>query len=668
MLPSSSDYEFTTQIFDERVHVRRFGTDGDASRASELIKKFDGQVDAMGLGSMNIYFRLGQRTYIHKQILQIANSAKATPVVDGIHLKNTFERWIISQIAEQQRGIFSHKKVLFVSGIDRIGIAQVLSRFTREIVFGDPIFQLNFPYALSSFKQLERYAKLILPYICRRPYGQIFPLNQTKTRHATRREKYFEQANIIVGESCQILRFAPQNLKNKLVIAEDVLSSHLVDFKKRGVESLISLVPPLKDMSLFVGIDVLEAIFTSFIGRPTAEISDTDFLNLINRCDLKPQINVLNKPSDVTRFAHVIHPLNIDHILKQPHLKYLRFLPHRLVERRIAKVHPRYMSKITGIRSPVSGKEIEGYLISLGATPRELRRRKPGFTYRLLILASRMAQQRGAKIMGLGAFTKIVGDAGVTVAYKSEIPVTSGNSLTVSATLEAAKQAVVKMGGRTDKGRAMIIGATGAIGAVCSRLIAQVSQDVILVAPRPEKLIPLCKTIESETPGARVIASIDSGLYLSDMDLVVTTTSAFNQKVIDVMKLKPGCVICDVATPPDVTEEDARLRPDVLVIEAGEIQLPGNPDVGFDIGLPKGVVHACMAEPALLAMEGRFESFTLGHNIEIERVKEIYRMFKKHGVKLAGLRSFGQYVTDEDIAIKRKLADNLRHHQEKSEN
>ena len=76
--------------------------------------------------------------------------------------------------------------------------------------------------------------------------------------------------------------------------------------------------------------------------------------------------------------------------------------------------------------------------------------------------------------MGLGAFTSVVGDAGKTVAHEADIAVTSGNSLTVAATLEAAKQAVLKMGAEDLKtGRAMIVGATGSIGAVCARLIAQ---------------------------------------------------------------------------------------------------------------------------------------------------------------------------------------------------
>lgn len=663
--PSSRNYEINTRIFGENVHVRRFGTDGDMLSARKLVVKFDGQVDAIGLGGMNINFKVGHRIYIHQQIRKLACTAKTTPVLDGVHIKNTFERWAVSQVAQQQRGIFNHKRIFIVSGTDHYGMAQVLSNFTRQISFGDPIFHLKLPFALRSFNQLKRYSKLILPLLCRGSYRRLFPIGHEQIPRTPRGIKYINQANIIAGDSVYIRRFAPDILRGKVVITDNLSASDVDDLRKRGVETLITLTPPLGDEHHFVSTDVIEAIFASFMDHPLAGTTDDDYLNLVVRCELEPRVTVLNKPRDVARFAHVIHPLSMDHIFNQPKLKYLRFVPHRLVERLMAKIHPRYVSRITGIRSPVTGREVEGFLISLGATPRELRRRKPGFTYRRLILASHMAQQMGAKIMGLGAFTKIVGDAGATVAYKSDIAITSGNSLTVSTTLEAAKQAVLKMGGRTDQGRAVIIGATGSIGAVCSRLLAQVTTDVVLVAPRPEKLIPLKKTIETETPRAQVIIATDSRPYLSDADLVVTTTSASSQKVIDVLKLKPGCVVCDVASPPDVKEEDARIRPDVLVVEAGEIRLPGNPDVGFDIGLPDGVVHACLAEAALLAMEDRYENFTLGHNIEMDRVKEIYHLFKKHSLKLAGLRSFGRYVTDEEIVRKRKLADDLRQHPEK---
>jgi len=664
--PSTRDFAFTTKLFGEEVHVQRLGADGSVQRARELVAQFDGQVDAIGLGGMNICFRVGNRTYVHRQIQQIASTAQATPVVDGAHLRNTMERWAIGQVAKQQPGILSHKRVFVVSGIDRYGMAQVLSTFTSEIRFGDPIFHLNLPVSLRSFGQLEQYASLVLPMLCRAPYGRLCPVGQEQDLRTPRGVKHFDQAHIIAGDYTYIRRFAPDNLRGKTVITNALSSADVQNLKERGVESLITMTPPLSDERPFVGTNIIEAILVSFIDRPPEEITKDDYLNLVARGELEPCVTVLNKPRDVARFAFVIHPLSVDNIFNHPLLKYLRFLPDGLVERLVANMRPLYLSRITGVRSQATSQEVEGYLLSLGATPRELMRRKPGFTYRRLIVASRMAQQLGAQIMGLGAFTKVVGDAGMTVAYKSDIAVTSGNSLTVVATLEAAKQAVIKMGARDlTKGRAVVIGATGSIGAVCSRLIAQAIGDVVLVAPRPEKLIPLKRIIQAETPGARVIIATDGSPHLPDADLVITTTTAIGQKVIDVLKLKPGCVVCDVARPPDVKEEDARLRPDVLVIESGEVLLPGEPDFGFDIGLPPGVAYACLAETAVLAMEGRFESFTLGRNIEMEKVKEMYRLFQKHGLQLEGLRSFGRYITDEELTARRELANDLRQHPEK---
>jgi predicted amino acid dehydrogenase len=665
--PPSRDYEMAIRMFGEEIRVRRLGTDGDVRRARDLVGQFDGQVDAIGLGSMNVTFRVGRRTFVHDQIQKVAASATTTPVVDGSYLRGTLERWAITQVAGQQPGIFSQKRAFVVSGLDRYALAQVLGSLAHQIRFGDPIFHFNLPFALSSLGQLERYAELVLPALCRAPYGRFFPGGAQHALRTPRGVKYFDRAQIIAGQFDYIRRFAPYNLEGKVVVTSGLSADDVEDLRERGVESLVTFTSPFDDAYPFVDVNVLEAIFTAFIDRPFDQVTGDDYLNLVARSELEPHITVLNEPRDVARFAFVIHPLSVDHVFNHPQLKVLRFLPKSLVERVMANIRPMYLSRMTGIRSPATGKELEGYLITLGGTPRELMRRRPGHTYRRLIVASRMAQQKGARIMGLGAFTKVVGDAGMTVAYKSDIAITSGNSLTVAATLEAAKQAVKEIGGRVDKGRAVVIGATGSIGSVCSRLIAQAIHDVVLVAPRPEKLIALKQTIEEETPGARVVIATDASSHLSDADLVVTTTTAIGQKVIDVLKLKPGCVVCDVARPPDVKEEDARLRPDVLVIESGEILLPGEPDFGFDIGLPPGVAYACLAEAAVLAMEGRFERFTLGRNIEMDKVKEMYRLFHKHGLQLEGLRSFGRYITDEEIARKRELADELREHPEKLE-
>ncbi len=364
--------------------------------------------------------------------------------------------------------------------------------------------------------------------------------------------------------------------------------------------------------------------------------------------------------AEINRFAFVIHPLNMTFIHGYRPFQWTKYLPDALVEWVAAYVGPLYLSRITGIASPTSGQKVEGYLLALGATPRELMRRDPGFVYRRLVRASRMAKRFGARIMGLGAFTSVIGDAGVTVAQKSAIAITSGNSLTVAVTLEVAKQAVLKMGNRLDSNyvaHVMVIGATGSIGSVCSRLLAQSGPAITLVAPRPEKLIDLKRKIEKESPHARVTISTTADDYIDQADLIVATTSALNTRIIDITKCKPGAVICDIARPPDISQEEAALRPDLLVIESGEVLLPGQPDYGYDIGLPAGVAYACLAETALLAMEGRFESYSLGRNIDIEQVQEIYRLFKKHQLKLSGLRSHGQFLTDADIAKKRAAAE-----------
>jgi hypothetical protein len=96
-------------------------------------------------------------------------------------------------------------------------------------------------------------------------------------------------------------------------------------------------------------------------------------------------------------------------------------------------------------------------------------------------------------------------------------------------------------------------------------------------------------------------------------------------------------------------------RPDVLVIESGEIELPG--DVSMkNIGLPKNVAYACLAETIVLALEGRFENFTVGRAIEWEKVREIYKLGLKHGMKLAAISGVNGPFSDEDIARVRDLA------------
>jgi hypothetical protein len=86
------------------------------------------------------------------------------------------------------------------------------------------------------------------------------------------------------------------------------------------------------------------------------------------------------------------------------------------------------------------------------------------------------------------------------------------------------------------------------------------------------------------------------------------------------------------------------------VIESGEIELPTQVKGMKSIGLPKNVIYACLAETIVLALEGRFEVFTIGRDTEWEKVKEIYKLGIRHGMKLSAISGVKGVYSDQDIA------------------
>ena len=93
-----------------------------------------------------------------------------------------------------------------------------------------------------------------------------------------------------------------------------------------------------------------------------------------------------------------------------------------------------------------------------------------------------------------------------------------------------------------------------------------------------------------------------------------------------------------------------------MIIESGEVVLPGPVELTCDLGLPGKTVYACLAETALLTMEKRYEPFTMGRDIEWDKVKQIYKMARRHGVELAAIQGHMGIITDREIELTRQLA------------
>ncbi|HVN14220.1 MAG TPA: hypothetical protein VMT73_00645, partial [Anaerolineales bacterium] len=273
--------------------------------------------------------------------------------------------------------------------------------------------------------------------------------------------------------------------------------------------------------------------------------------------------------------------------------------------------------------------------------------------YRKIIQTGHMAERLGANILGLGAYTSVVGDAGLTIARELDVPVTTGDSYTVALAVQAIREAACLMDISMRDATVAVVGATGAIGRVCAELLAGEAARLLLIA-RDEKKLEVLRDWLQVRARAELVASTRMDV-LSEAQLILTVTSAIHD-VIRPEHLLPGSVVCDVARPRDVSAMVAAARDDILVIDGGMVDVPGPVNFHFNFGFPPGKAYACMAETMALALEGRFEDYTIGKELTLERVQEITLIAEKHGFRLSGFRSFEREVTEAQIEAVRRNA------------
>lgn len=352
------------------------------------------------------------------------------------------------------------------------------------------------------------------------------------------------------------------------------------------------------------------------------------------------------------KFAFVMHPLSAkkDIARKYP---FVKMMPESWVEWGLKHKSPMLVSHVTGIRS-ATGVEAEGWFVGCPLSAKQIVTLPVEIVYEKIIGAIRLAEERGAKIVGLGAFTSVCGDQGVTIAKNVGIAVTTGNSYTIATAVQGALKGAELMGIDPGSAQVAVVGATGSIGRTCTHLMAGKCGSITLVGLASDPLDELAEEVRQES-SMPVQTSSDVAAGIRDADIVVAVSSAVHA-IIEPGYIKPGAVVCDVARPRDVSEAVAKERNDVLIIEGGVIAVPGDVDFHFNFGFPPRTAYACMSETIMLALEGRYENFTLGKEISVDKVNEISAMADKHGFKMAGFRNFEKAVTEEQIAQIRKNA------------
>ena len=555
----AQNFEFGARFMGQRFNVRRLGTNGSMAMALKLLKHWGQRADAIGLGVVKDSYTVGSRRYVEKDSARLKNVVTRIPVTTGGRLSDILQEWALRHVQAKLGDYFNNANVLFFSGRTNYKLALAMSEYTNNLQFADLLLQLGVPKMLTSLDMLELYASGAHYVLDWAPTSVMSsaPIKEW-TNFVLRRA--LQEATVIVAPVHELDDFGAEELAGKTVVTSTVNDRRIAQFKDKGVNLVIDGSPTLFEHVL--GPSLLDAMIIAATEKSSEDILEDDYLEIISSLELEPRLIYPSGFKRVNRFAFVIHPLSQEYF---KNIKPIELLSHvsppvfmDTVEKAMAYAPPFVYSKVTGIRSP-TGVEAEGWLISVGGTPKEIMSHSPEFTYRRLLDAARMAKRLGAQIMGLGAFTKVVGDAGLTVARRAPLPITTGNSYSASGALWAAHDAVLRLGlvpmpkrGQKVQIKAMVVGATGAIGSVCARLLAMVAEEVYMVSPETAKLLSLKGSILKETPDARLFLSSRADKDIADMDMIVTATSGAGKKVLDIMKVKPGCAITDVARPLDL--------------------------------------------------------------------------------------------------------------------
>lgn len=288
---SRRDHRVEVELLGEKFEISRRGTDGDFEKAIVLLQELDGQVDAIGLGGIDVFLYAGKKRYAVEDGLKLMAAVKKTPVVDGSGLKNTLERETVYYLRKHTDLLPPGVKVLMVSAVDRFGMAEALNELGCEVTFGDLIFSAGIPYPIRTVGELEEIAAKILPEMVKLPFHMIYPTGKKQdSQDAEKVQKYghyYQEARVIAGDYHLVRRYMP-GLTGQIIITNTTTAADVDFLKEKGAGCLVTTTPEFEGRSF--GTNVMEGVMVALLRKPWAEITPPEYLDLLQRLNFKPRI------------------------------------------------------------------------------------------------------------------------------------------------------------------------------------------------------------------------------------------------------------------------------------------------------------------------------------------------------------------------------------------
>ena len=287
---SKRDKKVEVNFKGEKVTIERIGMDGDVEKAKKTYEALDGQVDAFGMGGVDMYLRIAEKEHPLKAALKLIENVHQTPVVDGRGLKHTLERRVFELAAPALGGIPSFQQAFIPVAVDRIGLATAVCETSKSVIFGDLMVALNLPLPIEGMKNFLRVAKVMMPFVSNFPMSMLY-YGSDGAEHEPKYQKYWQAADLIAGDFLFMRKYMPERIDGKTIITNTTTDENLALLKERGARLVITTTPRYAGRSF--GTNMMEAALTAYANKGR-QLSDGELNTLIDELDLRPQVNLFS--------------------------------------------------------------------------------------------------------------------------------------------------------------------------------------------------------------------------------------------------------------------------------------------------------------------------------------------------------------------------------------
>jgi len=278
------------ELLGERVRIERIGTNGDIGRAAALYAELDGQVDAFGVGGIDLGVHTPWAFYPLHDAQRMVKAVKRTPLVDGGGLKMTLEARVMQNVEREIGADLRPRTALLTAAITRYGMTESFVQAGYQCVFGDLMFALGLPIPVRSLATLRRLAKLLLPAIGRMKIEWLYPTGEKQEKNEPKYEKYYQWAGVTAGDFLYVKQHMPARMDGKVIVTNTTTAADVDWLRARGVKVLITTTPVYDGRSF--GANLLEAALVAASGKGRA-LTHAELDLLIEQLGLRPQIQEL---------------------------------------------------------------------------------------------------------------------------------------------------------------------------------------------------------------------------------------------------------------------------------------------------------------------------------------------------------------------------------------